>query len=200
MQQRASRPAPSLEVSDAELQQYRMSKMAAPVSAAASGATTSPDTAQQLEAQTITLPKRKPPTKEALLKNALGKSIGQFTRHFRQWDTSGDGTIDVHEFSAALRSLKLPGADDEDTCALLFKEIDFDGSGTLSNYECLRYAVLDVIQRDLDRIYTLCLLWDHDRSKTLNKDEVSRKCIPLPLSMMSVASLCVSLTFLTHDL
>ena len=126
------------------------------------------------EQETVKVAKRKPPTKQALLKQELGRSIGQFTRHFRRWDTDGSGCIDRNEFRTALRTMKLSNADDEEACLLLFQEIDFDGSGTITNYECLRYALLDLVQRELDKVYTLCLLWDHDRSKTINRDEFCR--------------------------
>ena len=201
MQQRAGRQAPSLAGSKSQKAPTRAIMKDAYTPQMWSGIVSRPtsDVAQEPEPEAcnIVLAKRKPPTKQALLKQTLSKSIGQFTRHFRQWDASGNGTIDVHEFVHALRSLKLPGAHDEDTCELLFKEIDFDGSGTLSNYECLRYAVLDMVQRDLDRIHTLCLLWDHDRSKTLNKQEVSSHSQPSPFYCAPCAMCTVSPTGLS---
>ena len=120
------------------------------------------------------LAKRKPPTKQTLLKQQFGKSIAQFTRHFRRWDTDGSRCINKVEFRTALQMLKLPHSEDEEACEQLFKAMDFDGSGTITRYECLRYALLDVIQRELDKVYTLCILWDHDSSKTINRDEFCR--------------------------
>jgi Ca2+-binding EF-hand superfamily protein len=109
--------------------------------------------------------------KKAQLKKGLAAHLMHFTKSFGRWDTSGNGTIDRAEFHTAMRAMNLPGAEDEQTCELVFADVDVDDSGGITHHECLRYALLDVLQGQVTRVWNLCKLWDADSSGTINRDE-----------------------------
>ena len=81
---------------------------------------------------------------------------------------------DRDEFQAALVGLKLPYADEVEITDMLFDSMDFDGGGTLSQDEVVRYALLDILGKSKDRIRNLCKLWDADLSGTICLDEFRR--------------------------
>ena len=81
---------------------------------------------------------------------------------------------DRDEFQAALIGLKLPYADEVEITDMLFDSMDFDGGGTLSQDEVVRYALLDILGKSKDRIRNLCKLWDADLSGTICLDEFRR--------------------------
>ena len=112
--------------------------------------------------------------KKTELKKALSNHMMGFAKNFWRYDTDGSGEIDPDEFQAALHGLRLPYAEDIEVTKKLFEDMDFDGSGTLSQNEVVRYALLDIMGKSRDRIRNLCKLWDYDNSNTINRDEFGR--------------------------
>ena len=76
------------------------------------------------------------------LNNAQAHRLGEIQDHFTKWDKDKDGFVDKVEFRRAMRALKLPGHDDEDTyaivCDAVFAQMDVDNSGMVSYGEYIR--------------------------------------------------------------
>lgn len=125
--------------------------------------------------------------KKRELKSALSKMLMGYAKNFWRYDTDGSGEIDREEFGESLRGLKLPYAHDDEVVDLLFNEMDFDGSGEISQAEVIRYALLDIMSKSRDRIKNLCKLWDYDCSNTINRDEFGRIMEALGLEVPVVA-------------
>ena len=128
----------------------------------------------QIAPSSVKIVKLSKAKEKSMFKSGLAKVLGQFVKNFHKWDANGNGSIDSEEFALAVRALRLPGARDASLCGQVFDEIDIDLNGSITCYECLRYAVLQVLQLCKERVQNLCKLWDIDSSNTINKEEFSR--------------------------
>lgn len=107
----------------------------------------------------------------SVLRNAFTTRLIMFCKLFKRWDYERNGTISPKEFRAALRSMELPHAADDEVCDSIFDEIDSDHSGLVTEYECQRYAVLLLLQSQVNRLHNLFKLWDVDCSGAIDKEE-----------------------------
>ena len=89
------------------------------------------------------------------MKRALTSVLLPFAKGFHRWDTDRNGTIEMEEFRVAMRSLKIPYAEDDDACDSLFEDFDCDSSGEITYIECLRYVLLDVMQGSVTRLHNI---------------------------------------------
>ena len=101
--------------------------------------------------------------KKRELKSALSKMLMGYAKNFWRYDT-GLGKLTEKNLENPCEELKLPYAHDDEVVDLLFNEMDFDGSGEISQAEVIRYALLDIMSKSRDRIKNLCKLWDYDCS------------------------------------
>ena len=133
-----------------------------------------PAPAEVDDAEQAALEKRKVlNAKVKLLKTALTDqtTIKLMIRLFVKYDRNGNNMLDMDEFKEVVTDiLKLECADDE-ACEALFKDFDYDGSGEITHYECLRFMLLSVLQSSVARVISLFKLWDADCNGTVDKDE-----------------------------
>ena len=106
-----------------------------------------------------------------LLKRALNENIAILIKLFKRYDRNGNGSLDRQEFRDVVCSiLKLPAAD-ADTCSAVFDEVDFDKSGEISHYECLRFMLLGILRSSVGRIISLFKLWDYNCDGEIDREE-----------------------------
>lgn len=111
-----------------------------------------------------------PLVRKAKLKKALAGALVQLARGFHKFDSDHSGDLGPEEFRSALRYMRLPCADEE-ACNLLFEELDFDHSGTISYVEVMRYSLLEIISGSSERLSDIFRLWDVDCSGTIDENE-----------------------------
>jgi len=84
------------------------------------------------------------------LKCQLTGQLSEIAQLFKQWDTNGNGRVDVNEWHRAVLMCGIPAS--RETCDAVFTDLDSDGSGQLQYIELLRSLLRDALADAADRV------------------------------------------------